>query len=146
VFLGDEPLKFGTVVFQPLQGGQPAQGKVAADGSFVLSTFNESDGASVGRHRVKVACYTKQDPAAKGQASGDSLGDLLIPERYASFAQSGIEVSVLAQGNAPFILKLEPDPASADDAAAEEPAAEEPAPAQPAAAPADSTAEGESSP
>lgn len=107
-----EPLHFGSVAFQPLQGGQPARGEIGADGRFVLTTNKSGDGAAVGRHRVKIVCYSQQDPALKDKAGGDSLGDSLIPERYTSFTRSGIEVSVLAQGNAPFVFNLEPDPAA----------------------------------
>ena len=111
VFLGEEPLAFGEVMFQPLQGGQPATGKITEGGSFSLSTYRLNDGAAVGRHRVRIVCYTSQDPSnQKPGPQGDSLGELLIPRRYANFSTSGIEVSVLAGGNAPFIFKLEEDP------------------------------------
>jgi len=110
VQLDGKPLEFGSISFQPIQGGQPARGDIDSEGGFVLSTYQEGDGAAVGRHRVKVACYAKQDPAMKEQQAGDSLGDSLIPERYTSFAMSGIEVSVLAQGNSPFVFELQSAP------------------------------------
>lgn len=108
VFLGEQPLAFGQVIFQPIQGGQPASGEINSNGSFSLGTFKETDGAIVGRHKVRVVAYSSQDPDnPREEISGDALGDLLIPSRYASFATSGIEVSVLESGNAPFILKLD---------------------------------------
>ncbi|TWT93428.1 hypothetical protein Pla108_39220 [Botrimarina colliarenosi] len=139
VFLGDQPLGFGSVTFQPLQGGQPASGKIDADGKFVLSTYKPSDGAAVGQHRVRVVCYASQDPANAETPTGDALGELLTPSRYAGFANSGIQVSVLADGNAPFILKLEPDPPAeevspedGDEAGTAAPAADDPATDDPA--------------
>jgi hypothetical protein len=122
VLLDGKPLEFGSVSFQPIQGGQPARGDIDSEGKFVLSTYKEGDGAAVGRHRVKVAYYAKQDPAMAEQQAGDSLGDSLIPERYTSFAMSGIEVSVLAQGNAPFVFELKSD-TPAEDADGESEAA-----------------------
>lgn len=107
VFLEDQPLEFGQVVFQPISGGQPAIGRLSPDGSFVLGTYEKADGAAVGRHQVRVVSYTAQAPDHVVESrTADSLGDLLTPERYASFATSGIEISVLEDGNAPFIIKL----------------------------------------
>lgn len=111
VFVGDEPLRFGQVVFQPLGGGQPAIGKLEPNGKFTLGTYGESDGATIGRHRVRIVSYALQDPENKDiDPKSESLGDLTIPERYSSFATSGIEVSVLRQGNSPFIFKLQSEP------------------------------------
>jgi hypothetical protein len=133
VFLGDTPLAFGTVIFQP-QAGQAATGKIEPDGRFSLSTNQPDDGALVGRHRVRVMCYSSQDPSRAGDGSqGDSLGELLIPQRYTALASSGIEVMVLAGGNAPFIIKLEPEPPAevtpseenVDDNVADQPATDD---------------------
>lgn len=124
IFLGDQPLTFGAVTFQPVQGGQPSSGPVDKDGRFVLSTFKQADGATVGRHRVRVVAYSSQDPSnPDANPDSDALGVLLIPEKYASFTSSGLEVSVLAQGNSPFILKLEPDPPASESS--EQPAGED---------------------
>jgi hypothetical protein len=109
VFLGDEPLTFGTVTFQPASG-QPALGQIEPDGRFELTTFSPSDGAMLGRHRIRVSCYASQDPDSDMPAGGDSLGHLLVPQRYASFATSGLDAIVLESGNGPFILRLQPDP------------------------------------
>ncbi|WP_425398651.1 hypothetical protein [Aeoliella sp.] len=115
VFLDDEPLRFGQVVFQPLSGGQPAIGKLEPNGKFSLGTYGESDGATIGRHRVRIVSYSSQDPGNKDVDSmSDTLGDLTIPERYSSFATSGIEVSVLREGNSPFIFKLESESTDPD--------------------------------
>lgn len=118
VFLDDEPLKFGTVIFQP-SSGQPARGVIDAEGKFVLSTFHRDDGAKVGKHNVRVLCYSNQDPKGptKGEIKGDSLGDLLIPAKYTNFSTSGLEVFVVAGGNSPFLLKLESE--SAEESAQE---------------------------
>ncbi len=106
VTLDGQPLKFGSVMFQQTTGGQPAVGTIQSDGSFTLSTFEENDGAIVGQHMVRVACYSTQDPAVADQA-GDSLGELLIPRKYTVLASSGLTADVPEEGLDSVELKLE---------------------------------------
>lgn len=108
VLIDGKPLKFGKVMFQRVEGGQPATGEIQPDGSFVLSTFRPEDGAVIGTHRVRVVCYTSQDPArrvAEGPA-GDALGELLIPERYSSLGASGLSAEVPPEGLTDFKIEL----------------------------------------
>ena len=136
VFLDDEALGFGSVVFQPARGGQPARSEIGADGKFTLSTYSDADGALPGKHSVRVLCYATQDPKNKtDKPQGDSLGESLIPVKYTKSATSGLEVLILEGGNAPVILKLVSDPVEeATEEGAEEPveATEEPAAEAPA--------------
>lgn len=109
VTLDGEPLKFGTVMFQAVSGGQPATAKIGSDGSFTLSTYGTDDGAPIGQHRVRVVCYSSQDPsspAAEGPA-GDSLGQLLIPEKYTSLGASGLSAEVPPEGLSDHVIALE---------------------------------------
>ncbi|TWT78391.1 hypothetical protein Pla123a_11820 [Posidoniimonas polymericola] len=106
VLLDGSPLAVGQIVFQPISGGQPAVGHLSGDGTFTLGTYSSDDGAAVGLHRVRVTSYSTQTGQPSSEAGGDSLGELLVPERYANFSTSGLEVSVLAAGNAPFIIQL----------------------------------------
>lgn len=107
IFQG-EPLKFGAVLFQPEQGGQPACGKIQPDGTFKLSTFQLEDGAVVGRHKVRVTCYSSAN--SKSQKNGPSgeqpLGQLLIPRKYTIFGTSGLAAEVSANGDEPFEFRL----------------------------------------
>lgn len=105
VWLDDEPLQFGTITLQPTSG-QPAVGDIGSDGSFTLSTYAPMDGAAVGRHRVKVTAYSSQDPASdKSAQTGDNLGELLVPQMYASATTSGIEVEVV-EGDNEFEIRM----------------------------------------
>lgn len=109
VTLDGEPLRFGSVMFQAVSGGQPATGTIQQDGTFSLSTFSSDDGAIVGQHRVRVVCYSSQDPSrpeASGPA-GDSLGQLLIPEKYTSLGASGLTADVPADGLSGHQIALE---------------------------------------
>src|SRR6476620_3166559 len=66
VIYNGKPLEFGVVMFQP-PSGQPAQGKIQPDGTFTLSTYRLNDGAVVGKHKIRVACYESMRPGfAKG--------------------------------------------------------------------------------
>lgn len=49
-----EKLTHGRVMFMPIGGGQPAVGEIQPDGSFVMSTVDEGDGALVGEHSVQI--------------------------------------------------------------------------------------------
>lgn len=92
-------------MFQNVTGGQPATGEIQPDGSFVLSTFRSEDGAIVGKHRVRVVCYSSQDPSQSGPV-GDSLGRLLIPQAYTSLGASGLSAEVPAEGLEGYTIEL----------------------------------------
>lgn len=60
VIYNGQPVTSGGIGFQPIavpgasesNPGKPASGQVKEDGTFVLTTYKEGDGAVVGRHRV----------------------------------------------------------------------------------------------
>ncbi len=107
VYYNDKPLPFGSVMFQP-QMGQPAGARLDQDGSFKLSTFSEFDGAIVGQHKVKVNCYASQNPKFTNVNTGgeQTLGPVLIPEKYTYSDQSGLTAEVRPEGNEPFEFRL----------------------------------------
>jgi len=59
----------GLVVFTPIpkpgtksqETGRSASGIIQADGTFVLSTYKDGDGAIVGRHRIQVMAPAPED-------------------------------------------------------------------------------------
>jgi hypothetical protein len=102
-----QPLAFGSVMFQPTKG-PPARGVIQPDGSFRLSTYGDNDGAVIGSHRVRVACFESQKPSSGGNSASKEiigLGRSLIPERYSNLETSGLRVEVKA-ANEPFVLDL----------------------------------------
>jgi hypothetical protein len=60
VIYNGQPVTSGSIHFRPIavQGakegmqGKPASGQVQSDGTFVLTTFRQGDGAIVGKHEV----------------------------------------------------------------------------------------------
>ena len=51
-----QPLKFGTVMFQPA-AGQPSRADIQPDGTFILETPGEGPGAVVGLNKIRITCY-----------------------------------------------------------------------------------------
>lgn len=68
-----QPLTAGLVVFEPVpkpgsdrkESGRAAAGVIQQDGTYVLSTFGNNDGAIVGTHRVLVFAPALEDDDAK---------------------------------------------------------------------------------
>ena len=105
VLLDGEPLEFGGIMFQPA-GGHPARGQIGPDGQFSLSTYEQGDGAAIGKHTIRVTCYQGQRDLDKTDINSEpALGKSLIPERYTIYETSGLEAEVKAQ-NEPFEFNL----------------------------------------
>jgi hypothetical protein len=109
VIYNGKPLEFGTVMFLPA-GGQPARGDIQPDGTFTLSTYRLNDGAVLGKHKVRVACYESQRPGTVKQPGEQSLGKLLIPVKYTFFEQSGLSAEIRDGENAPLKFELKGPP------------------------------------
>ena len=82
----NEPLTEGTVVFHPHaidegRPGAPATGKLQADGSFVLTTFRNADGAVPGAYRVTVHSYESDLPRSTTTRT-QAISVLRIPQHY----------------------------------------------------------------
>jgi len=105
VLYNGKPLEFGSVMFQP-RSGQPAVGEIQPDGTFRLSTFALDDGAVVGIHKVRIACYESQRPGTVKGPGEQSLGKLLIPLKYTFFDQSGLTAEVREDRTEPYVFEL----------------------------------------
>jgi hypothetical protein len=112
VTVGGKPVAGATVLFQPTGGGVPGRGVTADDGGFTLTTFEQGDGAIVGRHRVAISKMTlsgmvaAEGDVAPAVVSGQVKETWATPQRYASVETSGLEVDV-ARGMAPATFALE---------------------------------------
>ena len=68
VIMDGKPLTGGRIMFQPFAEGEEKRvGKMAvaqiqSDGTFVLTTYEEGDGAVVGKHRPVITGNRKLDP------------------------------------------------------------------------------------
>jgi hypothetical protein len=98
VTYNDQPLEFGTVLFQP-EVGPPAVGRIQPDGTFRLSTYGTNDGAVPGKHKVQIMCFENQSPKAKAAADKNiepQAGQSLIPSHYSNYDTSGLTADVSA--------------------------------------------------
>lgn len=93
VIYNGQPVTSGGIHLQPIavegaaatNPGQPANGQVQSDGTFVLSTYKEGDGAVVGKHKVSYI------PASK---SAESYEDKPEPSPYFGLVPKEQEVEI----------------------------------------------------
>lgn len=105
VTLDGRPVPSGKVVFTP-ERGPAATGAIESDGSFTLGTYGETDGATLGPHRVAVI-------ATESQGNTDDLDAprrWLIPPRYGDPSTSGLTFTVESNGPNRFDLRLSEQP------------------------------------
>lgn len=84
-------LTSGNVLFRP-EKGPIASGTIQPDGTFVLTTYPDRDGAVRGTHKVAVTSY--EEPEGDASQGELALGRSLLPARYADPDSSGITVIV----------------------------------------------------
>jgi hypothetical protein len=104
VTLDGQPLPSGYVVV-PTARGRMASGKIQPDGTFVLSTYEEGDGAQVGTHPIVV-----NEVPPDEFSSVPAQDRVPIPARYASAGSSGLQVIVKPGEENVLELKLTTNP------------------------------------
>jgi hypothetical protein len=101
VTLDGQPVTGGEVLFSPLaangekSAGKSGVGKVAADGSFAVSTYGNGDGAVVGKHRV--AFFPPSSAETPAGPEGGHAGTPSSP--YAGMTPKQVEVTVSKGAN-----------------------------------------------
>ena len=93
VTAGGQPVKGGVITFRPTAEvagkggitGKPASGEVKDDGTFVLSTYGNGDGAVIGKHEVTYMAVAK---------GAESYEDKPAPSSYAGMVPTVKEVEV----------------------------------------------------
>jgi hypothetical protein len=88
-----QPVTKGSVTFEPDGFGREAHGRIQSDGSFVLTTYKDGDGAVAGHHRVAVSDTGIKSPK-------DALA-----KKWAGTASSGLTADVDAE-HTDFTLEL----------------------------------------
>jgi hypothetical protein len=104
VTIDGKPLDHGTVMFVP-SVGQSAKGIINPDGSYVMTTYSNGDGAPVGENRVMV------DAAIRGKGSKDDLLGMAIiespiPREYADVGLSKLVFNVEADADNKYDIAL----------------------------------------
>lgn len=88
VTLDGKPLPSGYVVV-PTTHGRMASGKIRPDGTFVLTTYKDGDGAQIGTHPVIV---NEVPPDEFSTVPRDQR--VRIPKRYTAAGTSGLQIEV----------------------------------------------------
>jgi hypothetical protein len=103
VIYNGQPLKEGTVVYLPNGSGEARQasGRIQPDGSFVLTTFKNSDGVVPGEYDIVVYAYAPQAgniptraEIEAAQEAGRPQRQMIIPEKYTNPGSSGLSDKV----------------------------------------------------
>ena len=103
VMYDGKPLASGSVMFQP-ERGRHSRADIQPDGTFVMTTFHEFDGATIGPQMVRVASMGKPQVDDSGE---EFAGKSLIPRRYSNFRTSGITVDIPPEGDDTIVIELE---------------------------------------
>jgi hypothetical protein len=114
VMLDGEPVRGCVVAFEPVDAhsktGPQAIGIADSDGRFRLRTSGNRLGAVVGVHRVFVVPGDEAAMAAprglEEQKSTASASPSPVPGRYQSAVTSGLEATVMAEGQNVFVFDL----------------------------------------
>jgi len=112
-----KPVEAGSITFTPITTGtsadtgvasKPAGGAVKSDGSYVLTTYVDGDGAIVGRHTVTFFPAAPQAPAESGGEPGKH-DEAPAVSPYRGLMPKEAEVEVKAGANE-INIELVPNP------------------------------------
>jgi hypothetical protein len=103
-----KPLSSGRIYFVPVKGSTtPAQGTIAADGTFTLNSGQSGAGAAPGEYKVRIEPLEETLPVAGRGKSRAAVKRFPFPMKYNDEDTSGLVVTVQPQPNTlePFRLK-----------------------------------------
>jgi hypothetical protein len=101
VTIQGDPLRWGVILLDPIDGGPPAVGEIQTDGTFRLTSFREFDGAIPGTYRVSFIVYPMDGPPALYGRTGTrakTKSDFL-PVKYTDPQKSGLQVIINERDN-----------------------------------------------
>lgn len=105
VSIDGKPLANAQIIFTP-ERGPSATAVTEADGTFVLSSHGNGDGAVVGRHLVTVMAREASREDMKGSPLLPVPGRNLIPMTYGDPTTSGLEFQVKEGQQNSFEIQL----------------------------------------
>ncbi len=103
LFEDGSPVKTGVIELESIEHQTTATGKIGEDGSFILGTFREQDGAVAGQHRAIVIQLIMGDRTiVHTQDHGHP-----VPVHYATYESSDLRLTVepTADNNLTVILR-----------------------------------------
>jgi len=102
VTLKGAPLEIGTITFHPQEGtaGNPADARLLPGGTFTLSTYQNGDGAVLGKHKVTIQIPPRLD----GEPARPNL---TVPPEYTTVALTPLTAEVKQDGENQFDFTVE---------------------------------------
>ena len=111
ITLDGNPLEGATIIYHSQAHNISAQGISDANGKYVLTSFNQDDGAAEGEHKVVVSKFAYEEKKTKYDSAEEKSVALipkdLLPKRYATPDTTPLTASVSSSGpnNATLELK-----------------------------------------
>jgi hypothetical protein len=95
VFKDGTPLTAGQVVFRPVDEKLQvsARGDIEQDGTFILGTYKDGDGAVPGKYQALI------NPPPRPKKREKAIGKPIIDPRFSSYETSGLEFEVTNRKN-----------------------------------------------
>ena len=103
VLVDGKPLADAQVMFHPQGQGNPATGRTEENGRFVLTTYEDRDGAVPGTHVVTIQVFPAG--ALPGMEFGEDGGESPVPMEYSDVSTSTLSATV--ESGKPNDIKLE---------------------------------------
>lgn len=101
-FADGEPIRTGTIELESTTHGTSATGKIQQDGTFVLGTYTENDGAAAGKHRAIVVQIIISDGTTKHVKDHGRP----VPPLYGDYDLTPLTVEVQAIPQNEVVLSL----------------------------------------
>lgn len=101
-FADGNPVRHGTVELESAEHGTTASGTIDHDGSFVLGTYTQDDGAAAGEHRVIVVQMVIADGSFKHTIDHGRQ----VPTRFADYDRSSLTVQTKAESQNDITIVL----------------------------------------
>ncbi len=101
-FEDGSPVKFGQIEFQSSQHPITARGKIQRDGTFMLGTYAETDGAVAGEHSVVIVQFVVNHMNVQVEHDHGHLVD----RKYASYDSTDLTAEVDAASANQIDLKV----------------------------------------
>ncbi len=111
VTLKGTPVTKGRIAFYPSQG-RPAMGAIQSDGTYSLTTFDQGDGALLGKHRVTITASETVGGVSMGTSVEEELKLAmeatsyeqaktiwLVPQKYSNRKTSKLQAEVVSGSN-----------------------------------------------
>lgn len=103
VFADGSPVKMGTVETKSTLHGIQATGAIDRDGSFVLTTYRDGDGAVAGPHDCVVAQFVQAENIANHKPS--TVG--VVNPKFGSYTTSGLKFQISEKEPNLLVLQVE---------------------------------------